>query len=472
MPILLADCRLLSPEVLVAGRLRAQQKKRPAASAPAWHSNVRTALRTMHPRQEAFIHSRRKRRIARVGRRGGKTTGFAVDAVEQFLAGKRVLYAVPTQEQIDRFWFEIKQPLASAIVAGHVYKNETRHLIELPGTETRIRAKTAWNADTMRGDYADVLILDEYQLMNEDAWGVVGAPMLIDNGGEALFGYTPPSFRSLGASKARDPRHAAKLYATAARDAIGLWLAATWTSYDNPHLSAEGLATVMQDMTVTALRQEIGAEDIEDVPGALWTTALLDRTRVSPDAVPEFVRVGVALDPAATSSETADEMGIVAGGVGTDGHGYMLRDASLRGTPEVCARQAIFVYDTLQADIMVGEANNGGEWIGTTIRMVAEEWWRKGERTTCEVNYKMVHASRGKQTRAEPVAALFARERCHHVGVFPELEEQQTTWVPGMRSPDRMDAAVWLWTELSLHNAPPPPVVVPAAIVTQSRWRF
>jgi hypothetical protein len=421
-----------------------------------WHAQVRERLRILHPKQAAFVESPVKRKVVRAGRRSGKTVGFATLAVDQFLAGRRVLYAVPTQEQIDRFWYEVKRALEPAIDSGAVYKNETRHLIELPRTETRIRAKTAWNAETLRGDFADVLLLDEWQLCNEDAWGVVGAPMLLDNNGDAVFSYTPPSFRSAGMSKAHDPRHAAKLYAQAAKDTTGRWEAFTFASHENPHLSTEALDEITSDMTLLAYRQEILAQDIEDVPGALWTHKLLDDTRVTLAEVPDLVRIGVALDPAATSSDTADEMGIIAGGRGTDGHGYTLRDASLRGTPEQAARQAIFVYDELQADIMIGEANNGGEWIGTTIRLVAEDMWRKGERSSKEVNYKMVHASRGKQTRAEPIAALFARHRCHHVGTFPVLEEQQCGWVPGMPSPDHMDGCVWLYTELMLDHKPLP----------------
>lgn len=191
------------------------------------------------------------------------------------------------------------------------------------------------------------------------------------------------------------------------------------------------------------------------IPGALLTDEVFTRTRVAATATPELVRVGIALDPAATSADTSDEMGMVAGGVGTDGHGYALEDASSCGTPAACAREAIFLYDRLQADVLVAEVNNGGEWIGTVVQLVAAEMHRKGERASPEVNYKMVHASRGKQTRAEPVAALFQTNRVHHAGTFATLEDQWCNWVPGMASPDRMDAEVWLWTELLLSQEAP-----------------
>lgn len=408
-------------------------------------------LKRPHLQQQRFLRSSAPRKVIRAGRRAGKTTGLAILAVEQFLQGKRVLYAVPTTEQINRFWKEVTTALAEPIQAGLYKKNETEHTIELPWTEQRMKAKTAWNADNLRGDYCDLLILDEYQLMNEDAWGVVGAPMLMDNNGDAVFVYTPASFRTAGITKAYDPRHAAKLFAQAAAQS-GRWAAFHFTSKDNPHLSQIALAEIAQDMTPQAYRQEILAEDVEDVPGALWTQALLEQTRIRPEHLPELVRVALALDPAATSQASSDEMGMVAGGVGLDGHGYTLRDISRRGTPASCVRDAILLYDALEADVLIGEGNNGGEWIGTVVDLVAADMYRNQERSMRRVNYKMVHASRGKQTRAEPIAAEFQHGRCHHAGYFPELEAQLTSWVPGMASPDRLDAEVWLYTELLLQH--------------------
>lgn len=441
---------------------------------PAWHEAVQSRLRIPHPEQTRFLTSPAKRKVIRAGRRGGKTVGMALLALAAFLAGRRVLYAVPTQEQVDRFWYEVKRALEPAIDRGRVYKNETRHILELPRTETRIRAKTAWNSDSLRGDYADLLILDEHQLMHESAWGEVGAPMLLDNNGDACFVYTPPSMRTVARSQATDPRYTAKLYTHAAQDLTGRWAAFHFTSHDNPHNSTAALDEITGDMTTLAYTQEILAQDVENVPGALWTTQLLDATRVPSTQVPELVRVGIALDPAVTSGESSDEMGIVAGGRGIDGHGYTLRDASFRGTPATCARIAITLYDELDADVMVGEVNNGGEWIGTVIALVAAEMHRQGARRSATVNYKMVHASRGKQTRAEPVAALFEHARAHHVGNHPLLEEQMTSWVPGMKSPDRMDAAVWLYTELILGNQGIPAMSFGTALsglAQPSRWR-
>ena len=222
---------------------------------------ITVTLRNPHPCQLEFLTSKAKRKIIRAGRRGGKTVGVAILFIQRFLDGKRVLYTAPTGEQTDRFWFEVKRALQSAIDAG-VYKiNETERYIEKPGTENRIKAKTAWNANTLRGDYADLIGYDEWQLTAEDAWDDVGAPMLIDNNGDAVFIYTPPSLKSSSTSRATDPRHAAKMFKAAQADISGRWATFHFTSHDNPYLSDEGLLEVTKDMSRDSYLKEIMAED-------------------------------------------------------------------------------------------------------------------------------------------------------------------------------------------------------------------
>ncbi len=216
-----------------------------------------------HEQQEAFVKSKAKRIIIRAGRRGGKTDGVAIKCLDAFLAGRRVLYTAPTGEQTDAFWYEVILALGPAIEAGAYVLNKTERYIEVPGTKNRIKAKTAWDADSLRGDWADLLVFDEWQLTNEDAWEIVGAPMLVDTNGDAVFVYTPPSLRSAGISKAHDPRHAAKMFKQAQADSTGLWAAFHFTSFDNPFISREGLTAVARDMSQASYRQEILAEDDE-----------------------------------------------------------------------------------------------------------------------------------------------------------------------------------------------------------------
>ncbi len=226
-------------------------------------SNPVVHLRPPHPKQREFIDCTTKRICIRAGRRSGKTVGIAIKALIVFLAGRRVLYTAPTGEQTDRFWYEITTAMAEAIQAGAYTLNKSERYIERPGTLNRIKAKTAWDADSLRGDFCDTLIFDEWQLTNEDAWEVVGAPMLIDNNGDAVFIYTPPSLRTAGVSKAHDPRHAAKMFKAAGEDGSGRWARFHFTSHDNPHLSHEGLVEVTKDMSRASYRQEILAEDDE-----------------------------------------------------------------------------------------------------------------------------------------------------------------------------------------------------------------
>jgi len=224
---------------------------------------VEVKTRKPHQKQLLFLESKAKRKIIRAGRRSGKTVGIAIGAIDAFLEGKRVLYAAPTGEQTDAFWYEVDKALAPLIATKAYKRNETEQFIEKVGSQNRIKAKTAWNANTLRGDYADYLVLDEWQLMAEDTWEDVGAPMLLDNNGDAVFIYTPPSLKSSGISRARDPRHAAKMFISATHDKSGRWEAFHFTSHDNPYLSIEALAEITQDMSKDSYLKEILAEDDE-----------------------------------------------------------------------------------------------------------------------------------------------------------------------------------------------------------------
>jgi phage terminase large subunit-like protein len=217
------------------------------------------------------------------------------------------------------------------------------------------------------------------------------------------------------------------------------------TTYDNlSNLAPAFRERVLQRYEGTRLgRQELNAEILEDAEGALWSREWIEAGRVS--IVPALRRVAVAVDPAATSTETADEAGIVGAAVGQDGDLYVLDDRTLRTTPLGWAQEAVALYHKLKADRLVGEVNNGGEMVELTIRTVDRN-----------VAYRAVHASRGKQTRAEPVAALYEQGRAHHVGTFPDLEDEMCQWVPGQgASPNRVDALVWAATDLLFAPAGP-----------------
>jgi len=220
------------------------------------------------------------------------------------------------------------------------------------------------------------------------------------------------------------------------------------SSYDNiDNLSPVYIRKVIRPREGTRLgRQEIGGEILEDAPGALWKRGKdIEAYRVI--RAPELLRIVVAIDPSATSG--GNEAGIVAAGLGIDKHGYVLSDDSMQVSPLAWAKQAIVRYNRLKADRIIAEVNHGGEMVETIIRQIRDE----GDRPIgASIPYKALHASRGKQARAEPVAALYEQGRVHHVGMFAELEDELCGWEPneGMPSPNRLDALVWALTDLML----------------------
>jgi len=192
-------------------------------------------------------------------------------------------------------------------------------------------------------------------------------------------------------------------------------------------------------------RQEIEAELLDDVPGALWTRGIIEAARAH--NAPSLIRVVVAIDPAATSTADADETGIIVAGKDGQGQGWVLADASGRYQPTEWARTAIAAYRSHRADRVVAEVNHGGEMVEATLRVIDPN-----------VAFAAVRASRDKVTRAEPVAALYEQGRVHHVGTLPQLEDQMCSFVPASHgnvalrsagySPDRVDALVWALTDL------------------------
>ncbi len=217
------------------------------------------------------------------------------------------------------------------------------------------------------------------------------------------------------------------------------------STFDNSaNLAASFLGRIRAKYEGTRLgRQELNAEMLDDLPGALWTREMVDTALVK--AAPDLKRVVVAIDPSGTkgASDDGDEIGIVVAGLGVDGRGYVLADRTCKLSPDGWARRGVAAYHEFKADRIVAETNFGGAMVENTVRTVDPK-----------VPYKEVKASRGKVARAEPVAALYEQKRISHVGGFPELEDQMCNIGPdgyvGEGSPDRADALVWALTELML----------------------
>lgn len=222
------------------------------------------------------------------------------------------------------------------------------------------------------------------------------------------------------------------------------------TQDNSAHLAPDFVEAVIRDYGGTALgRQELDGELIDEPEGALWTRALIERCRVRRETLQAlgetpFARIVVAVDPPAGSQ--GDACGIIIAGLATDGRAYVLEDGSLeRASPERWAARVAALAVRVGAERVVAEANNGGEMVASVLRAAQ-----------ADLPVRLVHASRGKSARAEPVAALYERGRVAHAGSFPALEDQMCGMLTGGdycgpgRSPDRADALVWALTELML----------------------
>ena len=194
-------------------------------------------------------------------------------------------------------------------------------------------------------------------------------------------------------------------------------------------------------------RQELDGELIEDDPDALFRRELIEQGRVK--ETPELLRVVVAVDPPASHGKRSNACGIVCAGLATDGRVYVLEDCSVQGAkPIEWAERVVALYHGRRADRVVAEVNQGGAMVEQVLREV-----------DAALSFRGVHASRGKQARAEPVAALYEQGRVRHAGVFPELESEMCQAIrDGMKSPDRLDALVWAVSDLMLRRGPEPRV--------------
>lgn len=258
-----------------------------------------------------------------------------------------------------------------------------------------------------------------------------------------------PLVRELIANSNEAPSAGAK------RPYVALTRGSTFENQGN--LAPEFLRAVADKYVGTRLgRQELYAEVIDDAPGALWKREVLDSLRVR--EAPSMTCVVVGVDPAMTSGEKSNETGIVVVGLGVDGHAYVLLDASDRYSPSEWAAKVAALYEGLGANKVVAEVNQGGDLVESNLRATG----------LTAMMVRKVHASHGKRTRAEPVAALYEQGRVHHVGSFPTLEDQQCTWEPDLvvedgprkkiqrsDSPDRLDALVWAITDLMVTTRGP-----------------
>lgn len=360
--------------------------------------------------------------LALAGRGWGKTRvgaetcrGWAEDPTE------RILMIAPTASDVRDVMIEGPSGLMSCYPPGNrpVYF-PTRHLVQFPSGAIGITV-SADEPDRIRGKQFRKFWFDELAACQyaREAWDQV------------MFGFRLPDAELQGLiTTTPKPIEVLKSIIANPRTVV-----TRGSSDENRgNLSPEFISDVIDPYRGTRLgRQEIEAELLEDVPGALWTRGMIEACRT--DSRPgQFVRIVIAIDPAVTSNPESDETGIGVLGLAYDGTIYVLEDLSLRGSPLEWARVAIIAGAKWGADRVVAEVNNGGDLVAANLYGVNPA-----------VPFRAVRATRGKLTRAEPVSALYERGRVRHFGKFPVLEDQMCGWTPqsGQKSPDRLDWLVW-----------------------------
>lgn len=373
------------------------------------------------------------------GRGAGKTRSGAEWIREQVKHGARHIgFIAPTAADVRDVMIEGSSGLLSVCWEKDIDVNG--NVIGRPEYEPSKRHRLTWangavahgysaeEPDRLRGPQHDRLWCDELAAWQyaQETWDMAMFGLRLGSNPQAMISTTPrpiPVIREL----IKSPNTVVTRSTTYANRA---------------NLAASFISTIISKYEGTRLgRQELMGEILEEVEGALWTRATIETALLKDHRAPDFKRIVVAIDPAITENPTSNLTGIVAAGLGSDDHGYVLKDASGRYSPDAWARVAIDIYDDLKADRIVAEGNQGGDMVRHTLQTVRPN-----------IPITIVHASRSKQARAEPVAALYEQNRVHHVEPFPEMEDQMCTWEPlsGDPSPDRLDALVWAMTNLML----------------------
>jgi predicted phage terminase large subunit-like protein len=384
---------------------------------------------TLSRTQSAFVLDTHRYAAFVGGIGSGKSYAGAAKALVQEIGRPSLgLVLAPTYPMLrDATWRTALEVWAPVIV--EVVRHEMRMTLR-GGTDVLFRS--ADDPERLRGPNAAWAWIDEGSLCPSQTWPIVIGRLRQDGRvGRCWVTFTPK-----GAQNWTYP-----VFAAADAADVALYRAST---HANPFLDPEFVTGLERQYTNRFARQELAGEFLTDIPGAMWTRADLDGHRVT--VAPDMARIVVAIDPAVTSGEQADETGIVVAGKGVDGHGYVLADLTCRLSPDGWARRAVNAYHEWQADRLIAETNNGGELVKQTIHTVDRH-----------VAYRAVTATRGKRVRAEPIAALYEQGMVHHVGTLPALEDQMTAFVPDNYdgSPDRVDALVWALTDLLVTGAGP-----------------
>jgi phage terminase large subunit-like protein len=382
--------------------------------------------------------------IALAGRGWGKTRAGVEWVRHQIKSGKKRIAAVaPTNSDIRRVMVEGESGFLNVCWKGDKtyrggklgYPNwspTNRTLTWENGA--KVEFYSAEDPERLRGPQFHAAWADEVAAWRnqQDVWDMLQFTLRLGRKPRVMVTTTPKPTKLMRALIASPQSHITR--------------GSTFDNIDN--LAKPFLETIKKEYEGTRLgNQELYAEMLEEADGALWTTEVLDGCTVEQKDIPELNRIVVSIDPAVTSKTESDMTGLIVAGIDVNGIGYVLEDATDRYSPAEWAAKAISLYKAHSADRIVAERNQGGDMVRRTLEAEDEA-----------VPIRLVHASRGKMARAEPISALYERGKVKHAKGLDELETQMRTWEPlgSMGSPDRLDACVWALTDLMLNGVTNP----------------
>jgi phage terminase large subunit-like protein len=421
--------------------LKSADKPRP------WHSKARE--KQLEPQGDFSVW------LVMAGRGWGKTEVGANWLAEQAVKNPDTEWAIvaPTWRDCKKTCIEGKSGLLKAFLPGELDSLNASDLTVRLKNGSKIYGYSADGYDRLRGSNLSGAWIDEAAAMGsvDDMFREALLPALrIGKNPRVLITTTPRPIQFLKELIARED---GSVYVTKG---------STWENAEN--LSESALTELRVRYEDTRIgRQELEGELLDDIEGALWNHQTLEDTRIQKSELPQLSRIVVGVDPAVTSGDKSDFTGIIVAGRCHDGHLYILDDLTMKGTPHQCMAKAIGAYHKWHADRIVGEVNNGGDYIESVLRSIDSN-----------VAYKTVRATRGKLVRAEPISALWEQGRGHIVGYLPKLEDQMATYTAdAKKSPDELDACFIAGTPvLTSSGEVPIEKVVPGDLVwTRAGWK-
>jgi phage terminase large subunit-like protein len=362
------------------------------------------------------------------GRGFGKTRTGVETTLEKayFFDNYRQAVVAPTWDDVRKTCFEGESGLMSRVepsmVKGGDY-NKSLYTLELENGSI-IQGFSADKPDRLRGPqfhgaWCDEICAWRYQ----ETWEMLEFTLRLGDKPRVMITTTPKPTKLIKELVAMEGVHMTN-----------------GSTYENVgNLAGSFLKRIKKRYEGTRLgEQELMGALLTEVEGSLWKRDMIQHIRE--DQLPDLIRIVVGVDPAVTANPDSDETGIVVAGKGVDGDYYILDDLSGILSVEQWPKRSVNAYTQRMADLIVGETNNGGDLVERAIKFENER-----------VNYKKVHASRGKVVRAEPIAQLYEKGRVKHVGMLGNLEDQMCQFAPALldNSPDRVDALVWAMTELA-----------------------